>query len=350
MTTEAVDSAPAPPPAGPGGPPPPGSLRLLRLLTGTWIAQSVHAVAELDVADRLAAGPRAVADLAAEAGADAGALFRVMRALVPPGVFEEPEPGVFALGELGEFLRSDVPGTQKYSALLFGAETFRSWAEVLHSVRTGEPAFPAVYGSSFYEYLDRHEKVAESFNRTMGAGGMVPPVARSFDFTGHRHVVDVGGGSGALLAAVLSWEPGLTGTLFDLPEAVAEPEAAITGPFSERCSIVTGSFFDEVPEGGDVYLLSRVLHNWNDADAGRILRNVRAAMRPGSRLLVFERLLPDAASEHIGALFDLVMLVVLGGRERTLHEYASLLEGAGLEVVRSADGPRDMGVIEARAV
>ncbi|MFE9441192.1 methyltransferase [Streptomyces sp. NPDC006602] len=334
---------------GPGGPPA-GSENLLRILTSPWVAQAVYTVARFDLADRLANGPQTSDELAEATGLDPDALYRIMRTLSSFGVFRGLGDRRFALDEAGHLLRDGVPGTQKYSALLFGEETFRSWGEVAHSVRTGRPAFDEIYGKTFYDYLSSHPAGSENFNRVMGGAAVVPPIAESFDFGPYKHVVDVGGGTGALLASVLSRHPQLSGTLFDLPEAIAQAERELDGPVRARSSLVAGSFLDSAPVGGDVYLLSRVLHNWADADATAILRNVRAAMSPGGRLLIFERFLPDDDTPHMGKIFDLVMLVVLGGRERSSHEYAALLAETGFRPVREIEGPRNMGLLEAEAI
>jgi hypothetical protein len=326
------------------GPPAPESVRLLQMLVAPWIAQSLYVAAKFDIADRLAAGPAGVDRLAEESGLHADTLYRMLRTLASVGVFSEPEPRRFALAELGQFLRADVPGTQKFSALLFGEETFRAWADVVHTARTGKPAFERLYGVPFYDYLDQHPESNRIFNRVMGQADVVPPMALAYDWSATRHIVDVGGGSGALVANVLADHPGLTATLFDRREAVDEagPTLAAAG-VTGRCTVVAGSFFDEVPAGGDAYVLSRVLHNWSDERALAILRQLRKAVPPDGRLLIFERLLPDGDVPSIGKVFDLVMLVVLGGRDRSAAEYRKLLDAAGFGVVDEIVGPAEFG-------
>ncbi len=343
--------APQPGPQGPGGPagPPPGSVRLLRMLVAPWLAQSLYALAEAGVAELLADGPRPSAELAAGTGLHADTLFRMLRSLASVGVFTESEPGVFGLTETGQFLRGDVPGTQKYSALLFGAETFRSWAEISHTARTGTPAFEYLHGVTFYDYLTDHPQAAETFNKVMGFAGVVPPAARALDLAGVERVVDVGGGNGTLLAALLAANPGVRGTLFDLKEAVDGSAGVLAAAgVADRCEVVAGSFFDGVPAGGDVYLLSRVLHNWSDEQAVAVLRGIREALGGSGRLVVFERLLPPGDQPSIGKLFDLVMMVVLGGRDRSAPEYRRLLDAAGFGEVEEHPGGGEVGVLVAR--
>lgn len=338
--------ADAPPP----GPPPAESLRLLEMLTGSWISQSLYIVARFDIADRISGGARMAGDIAAEAGLDPLALFRIMRALASVGIFSQNEDETFGLTELGRYLTSDVPGTQKYSAILFGEETFRSWAEIRHTARTGEPAFETVYGESFYDYLEQHPDASAVFNRVMGVSGAVP-LARAFDFSPYREVVDVGGGVGALLTDILQTHSHLSGTIVDLAEAAGEAERQIAAAgLASRCRYQAGSFFGNLPSDGDVYLLSRVLHNWHDEDAARILANVRTAIAPHGRLLILERFLPAGDEFHMGKIFDLVMMVMLGGRERTAEEYGRLLSGSGFGVVEQLSGPAGIGILVAEPV
>ena len=313
-------------------PPAPPFMDLLKVLAAPWISQSIYVLAKLDVPDRLAGGPLAVEQLAQDVGADPDALRRFLRAAAMADVVTEAEPGCYALTEQGQFLRSDVPGSQKWSAIMFGEETFRSWADVLHTARTGQPAFDAVYGRSYFEYIGDHPEAKQVFNAAMRTSGDAP-LARAYDFGDARRVVDVGGGQGALLDGVLDANPKLSGVVLDLPDVVS----AVTP--HDRREVVAGSFFDAgaIPLGGDVYLLSRVLHDWDDEDALTILRNVRAAMDEGARLLVLERLIPPGDDFHFGKLFDLVMLVVLGGRDRTEDEYRALLGAAGFAYRVDAD-------------
>jgi SAM-dependent methyltransferase len=323
-------------------PPAPPFMDLLKVLAAPWISQSIYVLAKLDIPDRLANGARAVEDLADEAGADPDALRRFLRAAAMAGVVTELENGRFDLTPQGQFLRSDVPGSQRWSAIMFGEETFRSWSDVLHTARTGRPAFDAVYGRPYFDYIGDHPEAKQVFNAAMRTSGEAP-LARAYDFSDARRVVDVGGGQGALLAGVLRECPELRGVVVDLPDVVS---GAVAG---ERCELVAGSFFDaeSIPRGADVYILSRVLHDWDDEQALAILRNVRAAMAPGARLLVLERLIPPGDEFHFGKLFDLVMLVVLGGRDRTEGEYGALLRQAGLEPASTRALPTGLGVIEA---
>lgn len=326
-------------------------MALMQTLLAPVTAQAVYVAARLEIADRLAVRSKSAGELAAECDADADALYRVLRCLAATGVLTEDSAGRFATTELGELLRDDAPGGLRHTALIFGAETFRAFTEIMHSVRTGEPGFDAVYGRPFYDHLAAHPAVDRSFDRVVAETNRpVRDLVVSLDLSGRRHLVDLGGRHGALLAEILAANPQLSGTLLELPETAREAteRLAVSG-LETRLRVLAGDFFAEVPVEGDTYLLARCLHNWDDENAVRILRTVRAAMDPGDRLLIVERPLPSPGVFGIGKIFDLVMLVALGGRERTLDEYQALLEKASLMVAGMSPGEGGITLIEATA-
>jgi hypothetical protein len=326
--------------------------KLLGILSGGWLAQACYAVVKLGVPDLLAAGPRTAADLAAATGAQPRVLHRLLRALAAAGVLRQTAPRTYALSGVGELLRSDAPGSAHLVALMHGEEVFRAFAEIMHTVRTGAPAFEKVYGRSFYDYLDEHPEAARTFNESMG-DQPVPPALSTCDFTGVGRLVDVGGGNGTLLAEVLTANPRMRGTLVDRPDAIraAGARLAATG-LADRVDLVVGDFFAGVPDGGDVYVLARVLHNWSDHRAAGILSAVRTAMRPSARLVLLEDFLPEEGTAPDTGLVDLLMLVTLEGFDRTEAEYRDLLSRAGFEVLaaRRAPGHPVSGVLEATPV
>ncbi|GAB4053700.1 methyltransferase [Catellatospora paridis] len=320
--------------------------KLLGILSGSWVAQGVYALVRLGVPDLMADGPVHVGDLAHRCGADPRALGRLLRALALMGLFTRPAPDTYGLTPTTELLRADVPGSVRLNALMQGDEVFRSFAEIMHTLRTGRPAFEAVYGRPFYDYLGDNPEAAAVFNESMG--DQRPPEALAgCDLSAARIVVDVGGGNGSLLVELLERHPDLQGVLLELPDAAAAArtrlaEAGLAG----RSACVEGSFFDGVPDGGDVYTLARVLHNWNDDNAIAILRRVHAVLPPHGRVIVLEEFLPeeaDPAGRSAAGLVDLLMLVTLEGRDRTEHEYRELLGKAGFEIVEAR-----AGVMEAR--
>jgi hypothetical protein len=306
---------------------------LRRLANGYQVSQAIHVAAALGIADLVAAGPRAIDDLAAAAGADERSLYRLLRALASVGVFREEEGRRFALTPIAEYLRRDVPRTLYGWASHVGRPYYwQAWAYLLHSVRTGENAFAHVHGTDVWTYRADHPGESAVFDRAMAdlTAGLHVSLLDAYDFGRYASVVDVGGGTGALLAALLSAHPGMRGVLLDQPHVVSAARDGLDGAgVLGRCEIVSGSFFDAVPAGADAYVLKAIIHDWEDEDALRILGACRRAAAPGAAVLVIEREL-GAANENAAAKFgDLNMLVGPGGRERTTDEYASLLAATG---------------------
>jgi hypothetical protein len=310
--------------------------RLRVLLDGFKAAQAIHVAAELGVADCLGDGARTSEEVAGELGAEPAALYRLMHALAALGVLHEGDGGAFSLTALGALLRADAePSLRPFARQACRPEQWAAWGQLAHAVRTGENAFRTVHGTSAWAYRERHPDAHAAFTAMVDADafGFDQAIATSCDFSRDTQIVDVGGGRGSLLAAILAAHPGLRGVLLDRPHAV---EAAATllaaRGMTDRCAVVPGDFFSAVPEGGDTYVLKFVLHDWTDEDCIRILVTCRRAMRPGARLIVAERG-PGAPNDDVtAALSDLHMLVIQGGRERTTEEMATLLSRAGFAV------------------
>lgn len=329
---------------------------LLRLATGHEAAQAVIVAARLGLADLLADGPRDAAELAAAADAHAPSLHRLLRALAALGVVAEQPDGRFALGPLGAPLRDGVPGSLRPLVLLFGHDEFwQSWGALEHAVRTGETALRHLWGveTSFDRYA-AEPALGSVFNAGMTAlsGRAIAAVLGVWRFPATGLVVDVGGGEGALLAAVLRANPGLRGVLFDLPPVAAAAHAALAGQgLGSRAEAVGGDMFAAVPPDGDIYMLKSVLHDWADGPAGAVLRSVRAAMAPAARLLAIERVMPDrmGPEARMVALADLRMLLRTGGRERTKAEFRALFEAAGLRWLRTVPTAAGFAILECEA-
>jgi hypothetical protein len=301
---------------------------------GIIAAQAIHAVAKLRIPDLLASGPKAVSALASESGAHAPTLERLLCVMTAFKMFACTPDGRFQNTPLSERLRSDYPGSRRDSAMFLPAAfLWRPLGELYESLRTGEPAFQRTFGLSFFEYLNTHPDDAAVFNRVMtqGIAWTTPALLAAYDFSRFERLVDVGGGEGALLRDILVATPKLHGVLFDLPEVVARASEILTGDISARCQIVGGNFFDSVPEGADAYVLKGVLHDWPEEDAARILRNTRRAIHRDGTLLLIEGVV-DLGSRPIGPM-DLLMLVI-GGRERTQAEFRSLLAATGFSLAR----------------
>ena len=318
----------------------PPQARLWPLVRGAMATQAIRVAAEYRVADALAAGPRPVTEVAGEAGLDADALYRFLRALATEGVFAEDEPGMFRNTQASELLRSDHDERWNDFAVQFGDDWYRAFADAPYSVRTGAPAFPRTFGCDFDEWLRLDAQRLERFNRSM-EGGATQRIDRLTDvpLDGALLVVDVGSGTGAMMIELLRRYPRLRGVLYDLPDVVAEagPRVAAAG-VAGRCELLGGSFFDGVPPDGDVYLLSRILHGFGDEEAKRVLANIAAGARPGARIVILDAVLPKGNEPHGNKWLDLLMLVLGGGRERTETEWRRLLESAGLHVDAIADG------------
>jgi hypothetical protein len=327
---------------------------LLRLVNGYYVSQAIHVAASLGIADLLAGGTRTSDELANEAGADPETLYRLLRALASVGVLHEGDGRLFSLTPVGELLRSDVPGSLHGWAAYAGRPYFwAAWAELLHSVRTGENAFQHVHGQDVWSYRGDRPEESVLFDAAMKAltGASNAALIDAFDFSRFGTLVDVGGGNGALLADVLASNPALRGVLFDQAHVVAgAPLVLEAAGVADRCRIESGNFFEAVPEGGDAYLLKSIIHDWEDEDSSAILRVVRAATSEGATLLVVERDL-GAPNEDAPAKFsDLNMLVGPGGRERTQDQYASLFESTGFRLVGATPTAGTHTVFEGKAI
>ncbi|MFL5760070.1 MAG: methyltransferase [Thermomicrobiales bacterium] len=316
---------------------PPPWLALRRLVNGYQVTQAIHVAAVLGVADLLADGTRTSDELAVATGTNPDALYRLLRALASVGVLREEDGRRFALTELGACLRTDAPDSVAGWAAFVGTPYhWQAWGGLEHSVRTGENAFRHVHGTDSWTFRAQHPELSASFDRAMTdlSRQVAATVVAAFDFDRFETVVDVGGGNGAFLAAILAKHPRMRGVLFDQPHVVTgAPSILAAAGVADRCEIVGGSFFDAVPEAGDAYVLKAILHDWEDEDCLRILGTCRRAMTEGSALLVVERELGPPNANPDDKFSDLNMLVAPGGRERTPEEYAALFAAAGFRFV-----------------
>jgi hypothetical protein len=328
------------------------SMTMLHMAVGSWVSQAIYVVAKLGIADLLQDGAKTCGTLAEATQTNASALHRVLRALASLNVFAEDEDGRFRLTPLADCLRTAAPGSLRAFAIMLGEEEhWRAWGDVMHSVKTGQPAFDHVFGAPYFHYLAEHEEAARLFNEGMTSRGGPEndAIVSGYDFSEFATVVDVGGGQGALLAAILRATSSTKGVLFDLPHVIAAGRAALSQTTqAPRHQFREGNFFDAVPSGGDAYILKKVIHDWDDERALSILKSCREAMNSTGRLLLIEPIIPPGNAASFNKLLDLLMLVwTSGGRERTEAEHRTLLASAGLQVVRVITTESPLVIIEA---
>jgi O-methyltransferase domain/IclR helix-turn-helix domain len=310
------------------------------MLAGHVIAQSLHVLALLGIPDLIESGHRGLDDLAAATGMHPPSLHRMLTTLASLGVLTETAQGEFGLTPLGATLRSDVKESLRDQALFeTSGVVWAAWGSLVDSLRSGQPSFTSVNKSPLFSYLAEHPEVGAVFNRFMTAQSNLQNAAiiQSYDFSGVRTLVDVGGGQGATLGAILGRYPEMRGTLFDLPKVVANTPLIQSPEFAGRCDVIGGSALEGVPKGADIYVLKRVIMSFSDEDSLTILRNCRAAMRTDSRILVIDPMVPDGIKAHYNRLTDLLMLVVPGGRCRPEREFRKLLDAAGVSISRVID-------------
>jgi hypothetical protein len=320
----------------------------LRALGGFRLSRAVWLAARLRLADVIGDGAASAGELAAAGGTDTDAVERLMKALAAFGVFRCEPDGRFRQTPASEVLRSDHPRSQRaWIECLLGGEMFEAWGAIESSVRTGRPAFDARHGASWVEYYREHPDAAALFAEAMSAttNAFEAALLAADAFPSFWLAVDVGGSAGTLLRRLLERHPDARGVLFDLPDVIERLEAERTDDLDGRLTTASGDFFQRVPEGGDLYLLKFILHDWDDERAVAILRRVREAVAPDGRIAVVETVLPDTPTEHPGWLFDLNMLTVTGGRERTAGAFAALLADAGCRVERVTPTASPLSVI-----
>jgi O-methyltransferase domain/Dimerisation domain len=332
--------------------PPP--IVMLEMITEMWATQAIAAAADLGIADALAKGPLSADQLASAVDADADALRRLLRALIARGIFRQRRDGRYDLTPLADTLRSDADVSMAAFARFLGSPQHREhWSHLTDAVRTGRSVVPALRGKPVFEYLADEPELAEIFNDAMTSISelAIAPVIAAYDFNPYATIVDVGGGHGRLLAAILGAAPRARGILFDQPQVVAGAPAVLEEHHvADRVRIAEGSFFDTVPDGGDAYVLKNVIHDWPDDDAVRILGNVRKAAATGKNVLLVEGVLPGHDREFSGNWVDLEMLVTADARERTAAEYGELLRRAGFDMTRVVATAAPLSVVEATAI
>ena len=329
-------------------PPPP--VQMVQLLSGFQVSQALYVAAKIGVADRLVDGPLPVERLASDLDCDPLALSRLLRTLASLGVFTETATG-YGLTDLGATLVSGTEGSMRDLALMWMETHYEPFAGLLDTVRTGECAATTHYGQPFFAWLADEPDQVDRFSRAMAnlTNGIKAGAIASYSFPDSATIVDVGGADGALLAKVLRTTVNSNGIVFDLPHVITEAAPTLKGHgLGDRLTSTGGDFFETVPADADVYVLSMVLHDWNDRDATRLLANIRDNAASGAEVLAFELVMPADDQPHMSKMIDLTMLGMLNGRERTDAEMKDLFEGAGLLYDGVVPTPTPVSIVKAR--
>ena len=327
----------------------PPEAQIVEMVMAQFVSRLIHLTATLKLPDYLSDGPKTADELARLTATHAPALYRIMRTLASLGLFTEDAAHRFTLQPLGAALKSGTPS--RATALIMGGEIVaRSLDNLLYSVQTGKTGFQNSFGVPLFDWLGGHPMEASLFNQTMvGIHGMEPPaVAAAYDFSAFKTIADVGGSTGNMLAAILSRHTAPRGVLFDLPHVVRDAPAFIAQRgLTGRIQIEPGSFFERVPAGADAYILSHVIHDWNEDQCLTILGHCRRAIGSAGRLLLVEMVLPPGDTPHPGKMLDMAMLTIPGGEERTETEYAALLDKAGFRLTRVVPTASLVSIVEA---
>jgi hypothetical protein len=319
------------------------------MILGKWVSSAISAAAHFGLADHLESGPKTVKELATLTGATERPLYRLLRATASVGVFTEREDGSFAQTPLSEPLRSNAkPCVRNMAMMLTDDWHIRAWEQLPWCIETGKPASYKLHGKGMFDWMEQHPEKTRNFNNAMTdmSQGDAAAIVQSYDFTSFEHIVDVAGGHGTLLAAILDQAPRLRGTLFDLPHVIeGAQKARILERFANRSTLEAGSFFEAVPPA-DAYIMKFIIHDWYDPECVKILSHCRNGIRSGGRLLVVDQVVPAGNEPGVAKLMDLEMLVLPGGMERTEKEFRELFAASGFRLERIIPTPALQCVIE----
>ncbi len=321
------------------------------MMNGYKVSRAIYVAAKLGIADLLKSGPKHIDELATSVEANPGALYRVLRFLASLSIFTENEQGIFKMTPLAEPLQTGVSGSLRDIIILIGEEWFwRPWGDILHSVTTGKAAFDHCHGMSMFDYLSQNPEAANIFDAAMSnfTDLEMAAILAAYNFSEITRVVDVGGGQGLLIVAILKANPHLEGILFDLDHVLeGVKNVLVSEGVVSRCELVGGDFFESVPDAGEIYILKSVLHDWDNDQAVAILKNCRRSIADGGKLLIIERIIPPGNEPSPGKDQDLIMLVMLGGQERTKAKYQVLLRAASFELIEVIPTSSPLSIIEA---
>ncbi|HEV2615096.1 MAG TPA: methyltransferase [Candidatus Acidoferrales bacterium] len=322
---------------------------MMQLLNGPFIAGAISCLAQMGIPDLVEGGPKSAQELATQIGADAEALYRLMRATASVGVLSEGPDGKFSETPMSAVLRSNVNPSLRAFAIMGGRDWHgRGWSRLEYCVRTGKQALEQVYGVPIFEYFKQHLDEAQIFNDAMTCLSMGdgPAVVDAYSFEGIHTIVDVGGGHGFLLATILARNPQMRGTLYDAPHVVEGAKGGPLKPVMERCALVSGDMFSSVPAGADAYIMKHIIHDWPDELCIKILKACRKGLNPGGKLLVVDNVIQPGNDFYPGKFLDLQMLIFPGGKERTEKQFRELLAAAGWKLSRVVPTASPICIVE----
>ena len=328
----------------------PAPAQILQMIMNFWGARASYVVAKLGIPDLLKSGPKTAAELAESTGTHAPSMYRLLRALASTGMFAAEKDGRFALTPLSELLVTDTPGSMRWFVVSeLGQEHYPAWGNLMHSVKTGEIAFDNHFGVDIWKYFEQNPDDAAVFNDSMsGMTGVVnQEITSRYDFSRFNKIVDVGGGHGGLITSILQANPQAFGVLFDAEQVIsgARPKIEAAG-LDDRCATIAGNFFESVPTGGDAYIMKWIIHDWDDERAIRILRNCRSQMPQNGRVIIVDAVVPETNDPDFSKFFDLNMMVMTGGKERTASEFDQLLAAAGFRLLRVVPTGTPTSIVE----
>jgi ubiquinone/menaquinone biosynthesis C-methylase UbiE len=327
---------------------------MIQYITGFWMSRALWVAAKLGIADLLQSGPKTADELAQATDTHAPSLYRILRALTSAGIFQKESDGRFALKPLSETLVTNAPGSVRWFIISeLGQEHYPAWGNLMQSVKTGEIAFDSYFGADIWKYFSQHPEDAAVFNDSMS--GMTAAANEAimsvYDFSPFKKVIDIGGGHGGLITSILKQNPEAQGVLFDAPQVIAGARQKLeANGVANRCETVAGDFFKAVPEGGDVYVMKWIIHDWEDEKAITILKNCRRHMQPNGRLIIVDCVVPENDEPDFSKTFDLNMMVMTGGKERTKAEFEQLLAAAGFKLLRVIPTDVPTSVVEAQPI
>lgn len=332
----------------------PAALQMLQFVTGFWMSRAVFVLAKLGIPDQLQSGPKSVEELAQATDTHAPSLYRLLRALASNGVVKTENDGRFALTPLSELLVTGAPGSvRSFIISELGQEHYPAWGNLMHSVKTGEIAFDNHFGVDIWGYFAQNPEDAAVFNDSMSnmTAAVNEAIMSRYDFSPFNNIVDVGGGHGGLITSILRQNPQANGVLFDAGVVIegARPRLEAAG-VADRCEAVSGDFFKAVPAGGDAYVMKWIIHDWEDEKAIAILKNCRSQMQPNGRLIIVDCVVPENDEPDFSKTFDLNMMVMTGGKERTAAEFEHLLATAGFKLLRVIPTELPTSIVEAQPV